>query len=218
MGVIQGRCSLTNYHVVDLKSPLSIKEIDECIRAYEAKDIRLQGITKPLLYGWTPAPIAEVEGSDEWSVSDAQLNGGIMLRARIEKRNVPSSLIQLCVKQKLVSMMKRREKPLSRKERRDLLHETKNDLMSQALPTVSYVEAFLNAKQDQLYVFSTSKQAKLVIEDLFEKSFGRKHGAKLVRIPSPLMAVDPDEWGDLDTKFMQRLSLTVPTPIIEHRM
>ncbi len=217
MGVIQGRCSLTSYHVIDLKAPLSIQQLDECLSAHAAKDIRLQGVSKPLLYGWAPAPIAEIEGSDQWSVSDAQINGGIMLRARIEKRNIPASLIQLCVKQKLNALTKRREKPLGRKERRELLQETKTELIMQALPQISYVDAFLNAAQDQLLVFSTSKQARLVIEDLFAKTFGRTHGAKIVRLPSPLMALAPEDWADLDSKFMQRLSLTVPTPIIEHR-
>ncbi len=217
MGVIQGRCSFTSYHVTDLKRPLTLAQIDAGLHAYAAKDIKIQGGTKPLTYGWVPAKIAEVEGSDEWSVSNAHSNGGVLLRARIDKRQVPTALIQLCLKQRLTSMTKRNQKPLGRKERRELLDEIKTELLAQALPQISYVDAYWNNEQTQFYVFATSKQARLVMEDLFAKSFGREHGAKLVHLASPLMGLNPDKWHDMDDAFMQRLSLTVPMPIVEHR-
>ncbi len=221
MGLASGSVSLTRYKVLGLKKSITIAELNECLLPQQAKGLRLTGVLREQSFGWVrpmggePLPLSETES---WDMSDCRAGDGFLMRVRLEKRAVPGRLLQLVLRERLMKKEAKREKPLSRAERREILDETKRELLERALPALNYFDVYWRDAASSLYVFSQSKRALQVFEELFHKTFGEPLNLTTLRLQPPLTAVQDNMWRapSAEDPYLKRLALTIPTSFAEH--
>ena len=112
-----------------------------------------------------------------------------------------------------------RDKPLGRKHKKEIIEATKEELLSQSLPTISYIEAFWDEPNSEVLVFTTSKGALDIFQNLFKQTFSEHLGIKLVKVTQPLLGVDKREWDSAHKDFPKSMDLvgdTLPTIFVEH--
>ncbi len=224
MGIYSGSFSLTRYQVVGPFQKLSLANLNKHLKGYQAKPhIRMGHGVKELEAGWV-APLAHEtdddrpegdEGNGHWDMSDCQIENGFLLRMRIEKRRVPSHLLQMVYRQKLGEARAANDgKPLPRTQRKELQESLKDDLLAQALPQIAFVDAVWNDQTGQVLVFSTSKQILGIFEEKFRKTFLEHTDLTLVAITPALMGLTPAEWrGDWEKRGnrLEKMAKALPT-------
>lgn len=212
MSLFKGGLTLTRYRVVGGKKHYKFADLDEHLSHNGARPVRLKGVQRPLLAGWVrplgDEPISEDEG---WSMSDARVEDGYLLRLRVEKRKVPASLVSLVVRKRQEKRERTKERSLSRTERKDLIETVRTELMDQCLPTISYMDAYWDEGRREVIVFQTGRTMLALFEQLFHKTFGEPLGIHLMRVTPPLAALTDEDWtGSQSSERVERIGKTVP--------
>ncbi|MEZ4743380.1 MAG: hypothetical protein R3B45_13200 [Bdellovibrionota bacterium] len=65
----------------------------------------------------------------------------------------------------------------------------------QALPVVSYIDAYWEMLSGRLLLFSSGKRIRELFEGLFRKTFTDPLEATLVRVDPPLLGLSAAEWA-----------------------
>lgn len=210
MGIQQGSFSLTRYRVIGRRKKLTFQDLSQEFGHHRLKPFRLRPSRRILHYGWDyPSHITGVQAShDAWDLADCQLEEGIWLKVRIEKRNVPNQLLQLVTQSRIESeQRKRKGKVLNRKQQKAILDEVKEELLSQSLPNVSFFDVYWRDNEDMIYLFTTSKSNCSIFEELFRESFGKPLNFSLVKLVPPLLGLSKQEWQGQSSASDHRLTL-----------
>jgi len=201
MGLHSGKASMCRYRVLGLKKKTSLTELGANLEPFKAKKIRVSGSLTTEQCGWVrPVGLDKeiLSDSDHWDLSDCRLGEGLVMRCRIESKKVPSSLLQAVVRERIVKKNARREKPISAKEKRQILQETKTELLESALPNLTYVDLYWNLSSDELILFATTKKSCELFEQIFYKTFCENAGLCLVKLNPPLHVLTEEDWNSKD--------------------
>lgn len=216
MSVHQGSFSISRYRVVGRKKNLSIAELNKNLPKHRLMPFSLNKTPTELSFGWD-APWGDLETKGKhWDMSDCQVDDGFWLRVRTEKRTVSHQLLQLVVsgeEQKILAASD--TETISRKKRKELLEDSRRELLKQTLPTIRYFEAFWKDKEDTIFLFSTSKANRSIFEELFRKTFGSVHELSIVLMTPPLLGIDEKVWSSKefdqsDEAFLNRIEAVLP--------
>ena len=221
MTIFSGSYSATRYHLIGRKSLLKLEELNQKLKTYQSRPLQLKG-SKELNFGWDRPSTFDAETSgenDHWDMSDCRFDDGFMMKIRIEKRKVPSALLQIVLKRKVDELISQNEgKSISRKRRKDLLEEARLELYDQCLPNVSFVELYWNEERDEVFLFSTSKSIQLIFEELFKKTFCEHLNLSIVKVLPPLLGMKPEEWSKKQkSSTLDKVSNTLPSDLISAR-
>lgn len=214
MGFQNGSFSLTRYRVLGREKRLSISELNKKFAAFQAGPLKLQNSTRELEYAWVLPENPELDdrGSTEqsWTLSDCLFEDGILLRIRVEKRNVPTQLLNIVSKKRWLETKAEEEdrKAEERVMKKQIVDEVKEELLRMSLPTLSYIDAYWKDQEDSIYLFSQGKSARECFEDLFRKTFGQAHNLTLVRILPPVLGLDV--WSGGNTEILEKIRQTLP--------
>lgn len=223
MGLHSGSVSFVRYRVLGLKKSFKLVDLNAHLAPYQAKRLRLQGTHKEESYGWVrPLGIAESdeeENNPEWDMADCRFEDGFLLRFRLDRRKVPPALLQILVKERVRKKNASRQKPLSHRERKQLLEDTKLELLAGCLPSISFEDSYWQPESGQLFLFSSGKKAQQIFEELFYKTFCEHLGLTLIKQDPPLIGLADNEWSDIDrlSDFVQNVSTSVPATLAENR-
>lgn len=223
MTIHNGSFSVSRYKVIGDNKKFTYQELNKKIKTFQAQPLRLKNIYKELMFGWvrpTGLDSVEFKDSDSWDMADIRLDDGFFFRIRIEKRKVPKQLLQIVSSEKIELVSQEREgKPLGRKHKKEIIEATREELLAQSLPTISYIEAFWDEPNSEVLVFTTSKGALDIFQNLFKQTFSEHLGIRLVKVTQPLLGVDKKEWNAAHTDFPKSMDLvgdTLPTIFVEH--
>lgn len=214
MGFQNGSFSLTRYRVLGREKRLSISELNKKFAGFQAGTLKLQNSTRELEYAWVLPENPELDDrgttEESWTLSDCLFEDGILLRIRVEKRNVPTQLLNIVSKKRWLET-KAEEADAKSEERvmkKQIVDEVKEELLRMSLPTLSYIDAYWKDQEDSIYLFSQGKSARECFEDLFRKTFGQAHNLTLVRILPPVLGLDV--WNGGHTEILEKIRQTLP--------
>ncbi len=145
------------------------------------------GASQEELSGWVMPPILSTHGLTEnstWDLSHCQVDDGFYLRMRVERRRVSPELVKILLSKE---MFKKGAKALKKAEKKSLTEKIFRKLLSETLPTISYVDAFWRS-DGAIFLASTSKNARKVFEHLFYRSIAKGLNGKLLALEPPLMS------------------------------
>ena len=219
MSLHQGSLSMCRYRLIGTNKKFRLAKLNELLEPYKAAEVKLSGVHREELCGWVK-PIG-LDDNDpglpnvHWDMAAGQLEDGFVLRMRCEKRTVPSQLLQLIYKQRLANL---EESKSGRKEKRKLRDQIKRELLTKALPAISYIDAYWQDEYGLLYLMTTGKSARLSFEKLFTATFADHLDLTLLQVQPPLLGLSEDQWSDgaAADEVINRLSLTFPLSISEH--
>ena len=216
MTLFAGGFSVSRYRVLGLPQKMKLSEASHKFRKYQARPIEIKG-NRELSYAWDRPQIFGDEGDfgDHWDLSSCEFENGFLLRIRIEKRKVPSSLLQIMFKESLEQEQAKNDgKPLTRNTRKELLEHTREKLLDQSLPQISYLDVYWELAAEEVLLFSTSKGMQSVFEDLFRKSFCDHLDLSLIKIAPPLLGLSEEEWQiNLSSSVLERMSSALPSEL-----
>ncbi len=214
MSIFSGSLSLSRYRIIGASGPPSLSQLNQKLKVYQAKPLELAS-PKELCFGWELPAIGDTsdlpEGAD-WDMSYCQLEEGYLMRIRVDKRKIAHPVLQLVYRKKMTTLEQDNDgKRLSRQKKRDLLEETRQELLSQSLPNVSYTDLFWDEVRHEVMLFSTSKGVQGIFEELFRKTFCEHLGLSLIKIAPPLLGLSQEEWQEsMSSKTIERMSHTLP--------
>jgi recombination associated protein RdgC len=155
--------------------------------------------------GWTSAKtpyVPEFEGS-------FTIGSFFVFALRVDKKTVPSKLVQQKINEVLKKKMEEREgRALSKAEIRETKAQVKQMLISNAAFVPNIYDVFWDYEAASLYLLSTSKSVCEKMEDIFSKSFG----LRLVQLFPFTVA---DLTFDLDDSQRKNLHSLQPTYSME---
>lgn len=228
MGLASGNVTLVRYKILGQDKPLSAARIEALLAPRRARAVRLEGVEAEELSGWArPSAAGEdvdspdkaanelSRDSDAWHASDAQVGEWLLLRLRIERRKVPTSLFQLMFRQKILALAEKRGKPVARAERLTIREELRKDLVRRTLPNLSWIDASWRDRTGDLLLFGSSEKVRQIFEEQFRKTFAEPLELEMVRVAPPLAGLDhlePKMWTDAKraAQMMTQLSTLVP--------
>ena len=106
-------------------------------------------------------------------------------------------------------------KPLSRKYRKELLEEARQELFLQCLPNVSFTDVYWHEVRQEVFLFSTSKGIQVIFEELFKKTFCDHLNISLIKIAPPLLGISQEEWlRPTGSKILDRVGNTLPFQLL----
>lgn len=221
LGLFSGSVAVTYYHVAAAKKiERRLSVLAECMAAFRGEEILIQGAVRERDVAWVRPPVVasrdELVAEDgDWDLGECQVQGGLVLRMRVDRRLVPRNLSDRVFRQRFVDRLERAKgRALSRTERRELRAEVTHDLLAKALPTLSYVDAFWSAEGSRLLLFSSSQGMRDCFQELFNKTFGQKLDMTLVRILPPFIGLDsPTDFlvGERLSEVFAPLAATTPS-------
>jgi len=224
LSIYQGSIGVSRYRILDLPRKTSIQELSKDFLKFQSEPIKLGGVRNEWSFGWVRPLIDQEElgllsDSLNWDLSDCRIADGVLLRMRVERRTVPSHLLQIVIRERISKKLAKRSKPLSKAERKEIIDLTKEELIERALPAVSFVDGYWNWQSKQLMLYTTAARASAMFEDLFKVSFAKPHSLSMVKIAPPLLGLDQSYWhkGSEDAADqIKQLSLTTPVTFSEH--
>ncbi|MBC7661026.1 MAG: recombination-associated protein RdgC [Chitinophagaceae bacterium] len=214
MGFQNGSFSLTRYRVLGREKRLSISELNKKFAGFQAGPLKLQNSSHELEYAWVLPENPELDdkkaSEDNWTLSDCLFEDGILLRIQMEKRNVPTQLLNIVAKRRWLETKAEEAdaKAEERVQKKQIVDEVKEELLRMSLPTLSYIDAFWKDQEDSIYLFSQGKAARECFEDLFRKTFGQAHNLTLIRILPPILGLDV--WSGGDPDVLEKIRQTLP--------
>ncbi len=215
MTLQSGSLAITNFRVLGSSSEAKLTDLNRLIGCYHAPEIRIGKGDRELAVGWVAPEHADAESlgsTAHWDMSTCQLLGGYLMRFRIDKRRVPSALLQWILRERLLKAADDQKAPLARKDRKALRDQTKAELLAHALPQISFADVFW--RNDHLLLFSTSKSVKEQFLELFHKTFAKDLKLSVIQITPPLQGLGQDDWTDIahqESPRIGRLTQTVPS-------
>lgn len=208
MGIVNGSLSISRYRILG-EGKLSHKFINKNLQNYVGKDLLESTVRDEITASWvmpsaTIAATEEREG-DYWDLADCELDDSYILKLRVEKRKVPSELLNHVAKKEISRMSEERGKRVSRPEQKEIKDMLKEELVSKALPQVTYFDVVWKHEEQEVWLLSTAKNTRILFEELFQKTFLKKSDGALIPIEAPLLGFSKEEWSDdsskLDTIF-----------------
>lgn len=217
LSIHHGSFSLSRYKVIGRSKSLSIADLNENLASCKLKPFQLKKSLDEISYGWDAPWGWNEQNFGHWDMSDCRLDDGYWLRVRVEKRKLPSQLLQLVVQemeQEILSTSEEQTASVGRKKRKELVEKARQDLMAKSLPSISFFELFWKDETDTVYLFTTSKANRAIFEELFRKSFGKPLGLSLVHVTPPLLGLSADHWRlETKDKRIAQLEATLPASI-----
>lgn len=216
MSIHHGSFSLSRYKVIGRSKPLSIADLNQELSGCKLKPFQLKKSQDEIAFGWDAPWGWSEQNFGHWDMSDCRLDDGFWLRVRVEKRKLPSQLLQLVVQdmEQEVLASSSEQKTIGRKQRKELMEKARQDLMAKSLPSISYFEAFWKDESDTIFLFTTSKANRAIFEELFRKSFGKPLALSLVHVTPPLLGLSEGHWQlkGKDQRIAQ-LEATLPASV-----
>lgn len=194
MGLYSGAVSLARYRLIG-DHTFGLAKLNKLILPHQLKKVVLSRSKKEERFGWVlPLHCSDIAlENGYWDMTHCQVEGGYILRMRIERRKVSAELLQLLLREKLASYYRKYTKLPSRPKQREMREETQNELLEQALPTLSHVDAYWQ-DDGQILFFNTSRKNKELFEQLFKKTFADALQCQLMELHMPLLASSSEAW------------------------
>lgn len=222
MSIYQGSFAVTRYRILGGKKHYKYDELNQCLQPHQAKPLRLKGVQRPLIMGWVRPPAIMEEGiaaDDPWDMADCRVEEGFALRLRLEKRQLPSAVVQTLYQKRLDQKTRsRKDRQTSSAERKELLQEVKDELLDQCLPAISYVDGFWHEDEQELWVFTTARSRLAAFEEFFYKTFAQPLGLSLMRVSLPSLAMQSPNWSEdvSKNKSFHQVQQTLPMVLTNH--
>lgn len=213
MSITGSSVSMTRYQLLGPKKRMNLSDLSDMLAKKQAKNVKISGVFKDLIYGWVrPIELCDESVSEHlhWDLSDCRIAEGYLLRIRIEKRQVPTKLMQLLLRERIAQKEAKSEEPISRKEKRSIKEELKNELVENCLPQIGYVDAFWNEKNRSVHLYSTTKRHQEIFESLFRETFLKDLDLSMVRVLPPLLGLLEDK-KDFETLPIDKITVATPT-------
>lgn len=212
MSLIKGSLSLCRYKVVG-GSKTTESQHNQKLLKFQAQPVSLTTSPKELTAGWVLPPLCETEerNGTYWDLSDCRIDGRYLLRLRVEKRKIPTELFQILLQQRFQEFQAAENRRPGRAEQQEIREEVRTNLMQQALPAISYLDACW--KDDgTVLLFHTARKSREIFEELFRATFTRPMQASLVAIDPPLMALSAHQWKHPEGtwKDLEQLERLIP--------
>jgi hypothetical protein len=137
---------------------------------------------------------------DSFELADMDLDVGIWMRVRFDRKKLPSAWVAIYRAQAEKSTGRR----LSLRERRDLKQDLMEKLLPRVLPTVRLVDVLYEPRQRLLMLFGTAR----AVREEFHKLFFRTFAVNLVECEPYVLATHVG----LDRETAARLEQVSPVP------
>ena len=216
MGLATGTVSVTRYKMLgDAKNP-SIQQLNDLLDGHRAAPFKLTGVAKTEYYGWVKPLVSLSHDTDSedsyWDMSDGRYEDGFFLRLRVEKRRVPSTVLQLVYKQKLAAEQEGSDKALTKTQKKTLRDKVTRDLLGKCLPQIGYIDGFWRDTTGELLVFTTGKGALKTFTRAFHDTFADELDLHPVPLTPPVLGLLSDDWPESDklAAHLDKLALTLP--------
>ena len=137
MSLLSGRATITRYRLLGERKNWTLERLSKLISLQKVPAL---SIKRPIevQYGWDiPAIETEITSGGHWDMSHCRLEDDYVLRIRIDKKNVPASLIAELYRQELDS---RGDDKLSKDQKDELLESLRYELLQQALPQIKHLD------------------------------------------------------------------------------
>lgn len=173
MSLLSGQISLTRYKI-EGPARISYAAIDDCLKNGRAGPLRLGAGNREESFGWVDPDLyedSESPGQKAWGASDCKIGQGVMLHMRLDRKKVPSSLVQALVRERLRAEEAGKGRFLSAREKKDLTAEVKEEALIKALPSVQLIEAYWRVATGDLFVMTTVKSTLRGFLTLFNDTF-----------------------------------------------
>lgn len=202
MGIYNGTVAFQRYLLVGGPRKLTISNLSDLIAPHKAPSLKLDQTVKAERLGWV-RPLTQDSAetpldSTHWDISDCVVEGGVLLRARAERRKVPSTLLQMIFRQKIAEHYQASGKQLNRNERQALKNDLTQELMRRSLPQVSFTDILWKLEDKELYIFNRSKTACERVLQLFDETFAKELKLDVVKFSATSAWV---EATDIDARF-----------------
>jgi DNA recombination-dependent growth factor C len=202
MGIYNGTVAFQRYLLVGGPRKLTISNLSDLIAPHKAPSLKLDQTVKAERLGWV-RPLTQDSAetpldSTHWDISDCVVEGGVLLRARAERRRVPSTLLQMIFRQKIAEHYQASGKQLNRNERQALKNDLTQELMRRSLPQVSFTDILWKLEDKELYIFNRSKTACERVLQLFDETFAKELKLDVVKFSATSAWV---EATDIDARF-----------------
>ena len=186
MGIYNGSIAYTRFRILGTEGGHTISRLNALFEPFKAPTLKIESTTKTEAIGWV-RPLTSQEpdavgANDHWDISDCQTSGGLLLRVRYERRKVPTSLIQMIFRQKLVSHAKATGKGPNRQERQKIKDEIMTELVRRSLPEIQFIDVLWRESESELYVFSSSRKMTDKILQLFNQTFADELDLSVIRL------------------------------------
>ena len=186
MGIYNGSIAYTRFRILGTEGGHTISRLNALLEPFKAPTLKIESTTKTEAIGWV-RPLTSQEpdaigANDHWDISDCQTSGGLLLRVRYERRKVPSSLIQMIFRQKLVSHAKSTGKGPNRQERQKIKDEVMTELVRRSLPEIQFIDVLWRDSESELYVFSSSQRMTDKILQLFNQTFADELDLSVIKL------------------------------------
>jgi len=212
MGIYNGTIAYTRFRILGTEGGQTISRLNALLEPFKAPTLKIESTTKPESIGWVrPLTTQEAETlgeNDHWDISDCQTSGGLLLRVRYERRKVPTSLIQMIFRQRLVSHTKSTGKGPTRPERQKIKDEVMTELLRRSLPEIQFIDVLWRDSDSELYIFSSSRRMTDKILQLFNQTFADDLDLSVIKL-NPAAAWLETENSDSRFKNFVKTSPTV---------
>lgn len=215
MGISNGSISLSRYRILG-DAKLSVSRLNKNLQNFVGSELELLSSNQEVQVSWvlptgTLADSFEREGT-YWDLSDCEVDGDYILKLRIEKRKVPTELLNALTKKEIEQLAAQRNKRPTRPEQKEVKESLKEELTRKALPQISYVDVIWKVNEAQVWLLSTAKTTKTLFEKIFKKTFLEKMNASMLPLEPALMGLTNNEWSQ-DSRKLEQLFAIVPTTV-----
>tara|TARA_B100001094_G_scaffold332160_1_gene403082 strand:- start:816 stop:1469 length:654 start_codon:yes stop_codon:yes gene_type:complete len=209
LSLLSGRATITRYRLLGERKNWTLERLSKLISLQKVPAL---SIKRPIevQYGWDiPAIETEITSGGHWDMSHCRLENDYVLRIRIDKKNVPASLIAELYRQELDS---RGDDKLSKDQKDELLESLRYELLQQALPQIKHLDVLWQVERDQVLLFSAGTGDREIFTQLFTRTFSDILGLSLVQLSPPLMSLPPKDWDNPENNLIYNgLKRTLPT-------
>ena len=208
MSLLSGRATLTRYRLLGERKNWTLERLNKLLAPEKAPALAIQRPVE-VQYGWDiPSIESEVSAGGHWDMSHCQLEDDYVLRIRIDRKKVPSSLLAELYRQELEA---REKEKLSKEDKDEVLDGLRFQLLKQALPQIKYIDVIWQPKKDQVLLFSGGTGDRDLFVQLFRRTFAKELGLTLVQIIPPLMGLTDDDWEDPENEICEGLKNVLPS-------
>lgn len=214
MTLYQGSFAMTRYRIVGSKPKDSHGALSKLLKDHKLPPIRIDGPATAEQCGWVRPLLNEM--SDEldaghWDMGDCVVGQDYLMRVRLDRRKVPTSLMQLLMKSKLRDHLEKTGKAMGRKDKLALKTELSHDLLKRSLPVIQYIDVLWCFEPQELLVFTTSKSWCSRVEELFYKTFGEPLDLSLMKADHTTSFLSQHAKSERElTQYVERLSQIQP--------
>jgi DNA recombination-dependent growth factor C len=215
MTIYQGNFAVTRYKIIGEHPKNNVNALSKWLEGHKLPPIKFDGPAQAEACGWVRPLIAdrpEDVGEGHWDLADAVVGDDYLLRVRLDRRKIPSSLFQHVLKSELQEHLDETGKPMSRKERLALKQDLTQKMLKRCLPMIQYVDVLWRVEAMELHVFSASKSWCARVEQLFYQSFGEGLELSLMRIDHTTAFLQANAKSDKDmSRCVDRLGQLQPS-------